>query len=189
MNNIKRTFTLTLLVITALGMMAQTNQNPVNQESGDANVILGSQELPELHVHKTMLRDWITNVDQLGKPHGRPGVIQEVEIRGIKARVQFAEFSSENEARLAAAFYITNVASVFNSGIWGTATNKFIVDESWYSLDSGNTAILMRSRETLFLVSCRTGTREQQADASVKLAVRITDKIKTGKRVILPQAN
>lgn len=188
MKNIKSIFAISLLVITPLEVLAQTNQNRVDGEIEDSNVILRSQEIPGLQVHKTMPGEWITSFDQSGKPPGQPGVLQQLEVQQVKARMHLAEFNTENEARLAAAHYITNMASVFSPGIWQNATNQSIGDESWYGHDTGNTTILMRTGITLALVSCHTGTREQQEGVAIMLAVRIAAKIRAGKRVIVPLA-
>jgi hypothetical protein len=174
--------------ILSTGAMAQTNHNQLDREMEDMAVNLCSQDIAELHVHRTSARLWVTGVDQFGKPQGQLGVLQELEMHGIKGRVHLAEFRSEDDARAAAASYVTNMAAVFHPGAFRNATNKLVVDQSWYSRDGGNTVLLVRTGKTLALVSCRGGTDDQQGETSVTLAAHIADKVRSGKRVIFPQS-
>lgn len=125
MKNIERIFAISLLVIAPLEVMAQTNLNLVNGQSQESSLILQSQEIPGLHVRMTRPRDWVTKFGQKGKPPGQPGVYQEFEMQNVKGIVHLAEFTAEDEARLAAAHYVTNMAAIFSPGIWAGATNKF----------------------------------------------------------------
>jgi hypothetical protein len=168
-------------------VIVQAGSDQISHENADEGVNLISHDIAALRVHRTAARDWLTGVEQSGRPVGRPGVLQELELKGVKARVHLAEFGSEDDARAEAASYVTNMAAVFYPGVIEGTTNKLVVDQSWYSRNSNNTALLIRTGKTLALVSCRNGTSDEQKETVVVLAARIADKVRSGKRVIVPK--
>jgi hypothetical protein len=147
------------------------------------NILLKKDELSGIVIHRTQERPWVTGIPPNGEPSSSHGVLQEVEIEGVKVRIRYAEFQSEVEARQAADFHIHNVASIFQKGFWDVAKRESIGDESWYTRSPAALAVLVRSGNVCFLISVREGDFEKQAHIAEILAERLTSKAKHGARV------
>lgn len=147
------------------------------------DILLRADEVSGVAIRRTVDRPWVTGIPPSAKPLSSHGVLQEVEVEGVKARIHYAEFDSEDDARQAAGFHINNMALIFRNGLWNGAKHKSIGDETWFARGPVSLAVLVRSGKTCFLISCREGDFEAQARIAEKLASRLTFKAKHGARV------
>lgn len=159
------------------------------RKSGQTNTILQStlqdNEVVGIKIERTGIRPWWKGVETNGKPEEAIGLEQYAIIQGVKARIHYAEFDSDEDAHRAAEFYSKNMASIFYPGLWNGSLNKSVGDESWYFSDV-TTGLLIRSGRTCFLISCRDGDLEKRKQVAELLAKQIEHKIKNGGRVIVP---
>ncbi len=173
------------LVVSNMLLFAQTVPG---QDEQDGSILMQSNDVADVAIHKTAHREWVKSIDAAGKPRGTHGVVQEVEVQGIKTRIHYAEFASNEEAHQAAEFHIKNVASIFKTGLWEGANRQLIGDETWSSRNAETLAILVRSGKICALVSCHGGDTEKRGSVAEMLAERIVHKAGKGARVPLPQS-
>lgn len=165
-------------------LLQATYAQPVSERDMDKNsILLRTDELSGVVVQKTTERPWIIGIAPSGKPPSSHGVLQEVEAEGVKARIHYAEFDSDDAARQAADFHINNVAMIFQRGLWDGAKNESIGDESWYARGAANLAVLVRSGRTCILIGVHNGDFRVQARIAENLAERLVQKVKHGARV------
>ncbi len=151
-----------------------------------SSIVLQENEVNSLKIHKEMSRHWWKGRDSDGGSMESPGLVQEGEVNGVKVRVHYCELTSNDEAHEAAEFYAHNMAAIFKKGLWAEASQKDIGDESWFSYDVGNIALLIRSGRICALVSCRDAEAEKQKQVAELLAKQIVKKAALGGRVIIP---
>lgn len=158
-------------------------------KSGQTNTVLQAtlqdNEVVGIKIERTSIRPWWKGVGTNGKPEEARGLEQYATIQGVKARIHYTEFDSDEDAHRAAEFYSKNMASIFHPGLWNGSLNKSIGDESWYFSDV-TTGLLVRSGRTCILISCREGDVEKRKQIAELLAKQIEQKIKKGGRVIVP---
>lgn len=162
------------------------------RKSGQTNTILQAtlqdNEVVGIKIERTGIRPWWKGVGTNGKPEEAIGLEQYAIIQGVKARIHYTEFDSDEDAHKAAEFYSKNMASIFYPGLWNGSLNKSVGDESWYFSDV-TTGLLVRSGQTCFLISCRDGDVEKRKQVAESLAKRIEEKVKKGGRVIVLSNN
>jgi len=174
-----------LVCIAVSGMLcwSQALYGQIDLEKDAANVdniLIQANEILGVAVRKTWDLDWVTGIDSSGKPRSSHGVIQEVEIQGVKARIHYAEFSTDDAARGAVDFHINNMASIFRRGLWNGAKRVLIGDETWFDRDPRTLAVLIRSGSICVLICCRDGDIDAQARIAEKLAEHLAKKVKEG---------
>lgn len=153
------------------------------------NLILQSNELTGLTVHRVDSRSWITGDDlskrtlKASNTRSMPSIYQEIMYLGVKVRIDYAEFESITEAKQAIRFRVVNVASLFKDGLWNGASNELIGDETLYARDSGTLAVLFRSGKTCVLISCSGVDFEAQSHVAEILAKYLLQKEIKGERI------
>lgn len=167
--------------------VAANADSPKEKGGTVTNAVLQERDLPGLKLRRVHPRRWVTALDPQRRPLGTDGLEQEWEIGGVRAMVHYAEFPTNDEAHQAAEYVTRNVAAVLEKGIWSGAHHKAIGDESWFSRDAGNAALLVRSARVCILVGCIEGDADKQTHAAEALAKRIVDKVSSGGRVIIPK--
>ena len=177
-------------ILIALGMLlfAQTlhgQDEPGIGTTNPINILVNSNDVAGVAIHRTAIREWVTSINAAGKPLGMQGIVQEVEVQGIKARIQYAEFESDEDAHQAAEFHVENVASIFQRGLWEAARRQLIGDETWFSRNAETLAILFRSGKICALVSCHGTDTAKLGRVAEMLAERIVHKANKGARVPL----
>ncbi len=177
--------TITIAVIGKLDLHASTEG--VQQEMN--SVLVHTNDMAGLIVRKTENRQWITgdnlskrtiDVSETRRVHS---VYQEIDIKDIKVRIDYAEFDSNDEASLAARFRIRNVASVFDSGLWKGAKHKQIGDEIWHAQDSLAISIILRLGKICVYINGREGNLDDRRRVVETLAERIANRARDGARV------
>ncbi len=156
------------------------------EDSPVRNVVLQRNEVSGFAVRREMPRQWWKGRDSSGRPMEATGVVQEGDLAGTKVQIHYCEFADTGEAHKAAEFHARNMAAVFQRGLWSGAEHKVIGDETWFSRDGANLALLVRSGRTCVLVSCVGGDAEKQKRIAGTLGGRIVDKISSGSRVMVP---
>ena len=151
------------------------------------NAVLQESEISGIKISKTNMRPWWKGMDANGKSDETNGVEQNLTIQNVKAFILYAEFANSEEAHQAAEFHSKNMASIFQAGLWRSAEQKTIGDESWYTQDATTTALLIRSGRTCVLVSCHDGDVKNRSQVAEMIGKRIEGKIKSGGRVRVPR--
>lgn len=165
-------------------LLQATNAQPDSGGNMAKNsILLQTNEPSRVVVQKTAEWPWVTDIAPSGKPLSSHGILQEVETEGVKARIHYAEFDSDDAARQAANFHVGNMSLIFNSGLWDGAKHESIGDQTWYARGPATLAVLVRSGKTCILISCRDGDIDAQARIAEKLAERLVQKAKQGARV------
>jgi len=152
------------------------------------SILVNSNDVAGVVIHRIANREWVKSIDAAGKPLGTHGIVQEVEVQGIKARIQYGEFASNEDAHQAAEFHIKNVASLFQTGLWEGAKRQLIGDEVWSSRNAETLAILVRSGKICALVSCHGTDTDKLGRVAEMLAERIVHKAGKGARVPLSKS-
>lgn len=159
-----------------------------NSTRDRTSIFVQSNDVVGIDIQKTANRQWVEYIDATGKPRGTYGVVQEVEVQGVKARIHYAGFASAGEAHQAAEFHIKNVASIFKTGLWDGVQRQLIGDEIWSSRHAETLAVLVRAGKICVLISCHGGDTEKRERVAEMLAERIVQKAGKGARVPLPES-
>lgn len=157
------------------------SENAIGEPDGGSigltNIVLQSNDIMELVITKTFKSEWTKALDAAKMPKGSPGIVQEVELQGVNARIHYGEFSSDEEAHQAAEYRVESVAGIFWPGLWERARFELIGDETWFGRDSDTLAVLFRAGSICIQISCHDGSSAERERVAEILAERNVNKL------------
>jgi len=151
------------------------------------NAVLCETDIVGIKIKESFPLEWWSVQNETNNLLENPGLVQYLTLKGIQARIHYAEFSTAELALRGIKCHQKNVAAIFTKGMWDGAAQQKTGDYSWYSENGWGDVLLIVSGTTCFQVSCLEGEKVLRKRICEQIALKIVEKIQKGGRVIMPE--
>jgi hypothetical protein len=151
------------------------------------NSVLCSADIANLEIVKTFSSLWYYALDKNNTPLTIQRIDQRATLKEFRFGIQYAEFSSVENAFQGIKLHMGNLAAVFSKGMWSGAIQENIGEHSWYNEEPNSVGIIVLQGTTYVQICCDGGSAATRKKVCEQLALKIVEKIKNGGRVIIPE--